>query len=87
MLDSPQPTKIIMRCKQFSIAVEQNKGKELNLTNDKQKILNSMVPLDQVTMIINFSFGHKGLALYDTHVTIMEIISVDNDEENIDELA
>ena len=74
-----------MRRKQFDIAVEQHKGKGLNLTYDKRKILNPMVPMDQVTMIDTLPFGHRDLALYDTRVTMMEIINVDSDDDGEEE--
>ena len=76
---------IIMRRKQFDIAVEESKGKCLNLTYDKRKILNPMVPLDRFTMIDTLPFGHRDLALYDTRVTMMEIITVDSDDDGEEE--
>ena len=41
-----------------------------------------MVPLEEVTMIDTLPFGHKDLALYDTRVTMMEVINVDRVDEN-----
>ena len=71
-----------MRRKQFDIAVEQNKGKGLNLVYDKQKILNPMVSLDEVTMIDNLSFGHRDLALYHTRVAMLDIMNEDAFEDD-----
>ena len=67
--------KLIMRHRQFDIAIEQNKGKGLNLTYNTCKILNPLVSLEEVTMMNTLSFGHRDLALYDTRVTIMEVIN------------
>ena len=57
---------IIMRRQQFEIAVENNKGKGLNLVYDKCKILNPMVSLEEVTMVDTLPFEHRYLALYHT---------------------
>jgi len=68
---------IIMRRKFFDIAVENNRGKGLNLVYDKRKILNPMVSLEEVTMVDTLPFGHRDLALYHTRVTMMDIMNED----------
>ena len=65
---------IIMRRKQFDIVVEQNRGKSLNLTYDKRKILNPMVAYDDVVMIDTLPFGHEDLGLYKMTAAAMELV-------------
>ena len=73
---------IIMRRKFFDIAVENNKGKGLNLVYDKRKILNPMVSLEEVTMVDTLPFGHRDLALYHTRVAMLDIMNEDAAEDN-----
>ena len=68
---------IIMRRKFFDIAVENNKGKGLNLVYDKRKILNPMVSLEEVTMVDTLPFGHRDLALNHTRVAMLDIMNED----------
>ena len=54
-----------MRCKQFDILVEQNKGKTLTLIYDKRKIMNLLVNYNDVTVIDTLPFGHRELGVYE----------------------
>jgi len=65
---------IIMRRKQFDIIVEQNRGKSLNLTYDKRKILNPIVSYEDVCMIDTLPFGHSDLGLYKMTAAAMELV-------------
>ena len=54
-----------MRCKQFDILAEQNKGKTLTLIYDKRKIMNLLVNYNNVTVIDTLFFGHRELGVYE----------------------
>ena len=70
---------IIMRRKQFDIAVENNRGKSLSLCYDKRKILNPLLPYDRVRTVDTLPFGHKDLGVYTMRADMIDVM---NDSES-----
>ena len=54
----------IMRRKKFQVMVEQNRGKVINVTYDKRKILNPDMDFNEVTMIDTRPWGHNDIHAY-----------------------
>jgi hypothetical protein len=54
----------IMRRKKFQVVVEENRGKIINLTYDKRKILNPDENYDEVTVIDTRPWGHDDIHHY-----------------------
>ena len=51
----------IMRRKQFEIMVEENRGKILNLSYDKQRLLNHNLEYNDVTCVDTLPWGHDSI--------------------------
>ena len=53
-----------MRRKKFQIIVEENRGKVINVTYDKRKILNPDVAYDEISVIDTLPWGHNEIHKY-----------------------
>ena len=51
----------IMRRKKFEIVVEENRGKILNLSYDKRRLLNPNIGYEDVTCVDTLPWGHDGI--------------------------
>ena len=54
----------IMRRKKFQVIVEENRGKVINVTYDKRKILNPVENYEDVTVIDTRPWGHDDIHHY-----------------------
>ena len=54
----------IMRRKKFQVMVEENKGKVINLTYDKRKIINPDEDYDKVVIVETKPWGHRDISHY-----------------------
>ena len=54
----------IMRRKKFQVMVEENKGKVINLTYDKRKIINPDEDYDKVAIVETKPWGHRDISHY-----------------------
>ena len=53
-----------MRRKKFQVMVEENKGKVINMTYGKRKIIKSDEDYDQVTVVETKPWGHRDIEHY-----------------------